>query len=63
MTRTVTRSEAEALLFEFTQGDALRKHGRGVEEAQHRIQAAYRIGDTPPRPRPLVLEILREALR
>jgi putative nucleotidyltransferase with HDIG domain len=28
-----TRAEAEALLFEFTQSDALRKHARGVEEA------------------------------
>ncbi|HET7746625.1 MAG TPA: HDIG domain-containing protein, partial [Vicinamibacteria bacterium] len=28
-----TRAEAEALLFEFTRSDALRKHGRAVEEA------------------------------
>jgi putative nucleotidyltransferase with HDIG domain len=28
-----TRAEAEALLFEFTKSDALRKHGRAVEEA------------------------------
>jgi predicted hydrolase (HD superfamily) len=28
-----TRADAEALLFEFTQSDALRKHARGVEEA------------------------------
>lgn len=28
-----TRAEAEALLFEFTQADALRKHARAVEEA------------------------------
>jgi putative nucleotidyltransferase with HDIG domain len=27
-----SRAEAEALLFEFTKSDALRKHGRGVEE-------------------------------
>ena len=27
------RDEAEALLFEFTKSDALRKHGRAVEEA------------------------------
>lgn len=27
------RADAEALLFEFTQSDALRKHGRAVEEA------------------------------
>ena len=33
MTKAITRREAEALLFEFTQGDALRKHGRAVEEA------------------------------
>jgi len=31
--KAITRAEAQALLFEFTQGDALRKHGRGVEEA------------------------------
>jgi putative nucleotidyltransferase with HDIG domain len=31
--RRVTRDEAMALLHEFTQSDALRKHGRGVEEA------------------------------
>jgi len=29
----ITRAEAEALLFEFTKGDALRKHGRAVEVA------------------------------
>jgi len=32
-TRWPTRDEAQALLFEFTQSDALRKHGRAVEEA------------------------------
>ncbi|HEY4230117.1 MAG TPA: HAD family hydrolase [Thermoanaerobaculia bacterium] len=31
--RWPTRDEAQALLFEFTQSDALRKHGRAVEEA------------------------------
>jgi putative nucleotidyltransferase with HDIG domain len=31
--RWIPRAEAEALLFEFTQSDALRRHGRGVEEA------------------------------
>jgi putative nucleotidyltransferase with HDIG domain len=31
--RSVTRSEAEGLLFEFTKSEALRKHGRAVEEA------------------------------
>lgn len=35
-----TRAEAEALLFEFTQSDALRKHGRAVEQAM-RAYAAY----------------------
>jgi predicted hydrolase (HD superfamily) len=30
---TPTRAEAEALLFEFTQSDALRRHARAVEEA------------------------------
>jgi putative nucleotidyltransferase with HDIG domain len=29
----VSRAEAEGLLFEFTRGEALRKHARGVEEA------------------------------
>jgi putative nucleotidyltransferase with HDIG domain len=33
MTRPITRAEAEALLFEFTRSDALRKHGRAVEAA------------------------------
>src|SRR6266542_1064421 len=31
--RWPTRQEAEAILFEFTQSEALRKHGRAVEEA------------------------------
>lgn len=31
--RWPTRDEARALLFEFTRADALRKHGRAVEEA------------------------------
>ena len=31
--RAVSRAEAEALLFEFTQSDALRKHARAVEAA------------------------------
>src|SRR5215510_689734 len=31
--RWPSREEARALLFEFTQSDALRKHGRAVEEA------------------------------
>jgi putative nucleotidyltransferase with HDIG domain len=40
MTKTIRRADAEALLFEFTQGDALRKHGRAVEEAM-RAYARY----------------------
>jgi predicted hydrolase (HD superfamily) len=31
--RWPTREEAQSILFEFTQSDALRKHGRAVEEA------------------------------
>ncbi|MGI0147930.1 MAG: HDIG domain-containing metalloprotein [Thermoplasmata archaeon] len=31
--RWPTRQEAEAILFEFTKGEALRRHGRAVEEA------------------------------
>jgi predicted hydrolase (HD superfamily) len=31
--RWPTRDEAQAILFEFTQSDALRRHGRAVEEA------------------------------
>ena len=33
MTTEPTRADAEALLFEFTESDALRKHGRAVEVA------------------------------
>jgi putative nucleotidyltransferase with HDIG domain len=33
LAQSPTRAEAEALLFEFTTSDALRKHGRAVEEA------------------------------
>lgn len=43
--RTVTRSEAESLLFEFTQSDALRKHGRAVEEAMRAYARWYGIQD------------------
>jgi putative nucleotidyltransferase with HDIG domain len=42
-----TRADAEALLFEFTQSDALRKHGRAVEEAM-RAYAGW-FGVTDPR--------------
>ena len=40
-----TRAEAEALLFEFTQGDALRKHGRGVEHAMRAYARWFGIED------------------
>ena len=40
-----SRAEAEALLFEFTQGDALRKHGRGVEEAMRAYARWFGIED------------------
>ena len=44
--RWPTRAEAEALLFEFTQSDALRKHGRAVEEAMR--ACARRAGVSDP---------------
>jgi putative nucleotidyltransferase with HDIG domain len=44
--RWPTREEARALLFEFTQSDALRKHGRAVEEAMR--ACARRAGVTDP---------------
>ena len=37
----VTRADAEALFFEFTQSDALRKHGRAVEEAMRAYARWY----------------------
>ncbi len=40
-----TRAQAEALLHEFTQGDALRKHGRAVEEAMRGYARWYGIDD------------------
>ncbi|MCM2254259.1 MAG: HDIG domain-containing protein [Vicinamibacteria bacterium] len=40
-----TRAEAEALLFEFTQSDALRKHGRGVEQAMRAYAGWFGITD------------------
>jgi putative nucleotidyltransferase with HDIG domain len=40
-----TRADAEALLFEFTQSDALRKHGRAVEEAMKAYARWYGITD------------------
>ena len=40
-----TRADAEALLHEFTKGDALRKHGRAVEEAMRAYARWYGVGD------------------
>jgi len=40
-----TRAEAKALLDEFTQSDALRKHGRAVEEAMRAYARFYGISD------------------
>jgi predicted hydrolase (HD superfamily) len=42
---TASRAEAEALLFEFTQSDALRKHGRAVEEAMRAYARWYGVTD------------------
>jgi putative nucleotidyltransferase with HDIG domain len=39
------RDEAEALLFEFTKSDALRKHGRAVEEAMRAYARWYGVAD------------------
>ena len=41
----ISRAEAEALLFEFTQSDALRKHGRAVEEAMRAYARWYSVTD------------------
>ncbi len=43
--KRVTRADAEALLFEFTQSDALRKHGRAVEQAMRAYARWYGITD------------------
>lgn len=40
-----TRADAEALLFEFTQSEALRKHGRAVEEAMRAYAAWFGVTD------------------
>ncbi len=40
-----TRTEAEAVLFEFTRSDALRKHARGVEEAMRAYARWHAITD------------------
>ena len=39
----ISRAEAEALLFEFTQSDALRKHARAVEETMRAYARWYGI--------------------
>ena len=52
-------SAAEALLFEFTQSDALRKHARGVEVAMRayargtasKTRRRRKVGDRGPAPR------------
>jgi len=43
--RKVARAEAEALLFEFTKGDALRKHARAVEQAMRAYASWFGISD------------------
>jgi putative nucleotidyltransferase with HDIG domain len=43
--RQVTREEALALLHEFTQSDALRKHGRAVEEAMRAYARWFGVRD------------------
>jgi putative nucleotidyltransferase with HDIG domain len=40
-----TRADAQALLFEFTAGEALRKHARGVEEAMKAYARWYGVTD------------------
>jgi len=41
----VTRAQGEALLFEFTSSDALRKHGRAVEEAMRAYARWFGVTD------------------
>jgi putative nucleotidyltransferase with HDIG domain len=41
-----TRADAEALLFEFTKSDALRKHGRAVEEAMRAYARWFGVVDS-----------------
>jgi putative nucleotidyltransferase with HDIG domain len=45
MSTSERRARAEALLFEFTQTDALRKHGRAVEEAMRAYARWYGVTD------------------
>src|SRR6476469_5731059 len=41
----VSRAQAQALLFEFTQSDALRRHGRAVEEAMRGYASWFGVTD------------------
>jgi putative nucleotidyltransferase with HDIG domain len=41
----VTRAQAQALLFEFTQSEALRRHGRAVEEAMRAYARWFGVTD------------------
>jgi putative nucleotidyltransferase with HDIG domain len=43
--RSVSRGEAEQLLFEFTKGEALRRHARAVEQAMRAYAGWYGISD------------------
>jgi len=43
--RTIPREEAEALLFEFTESDALRKHARAVEVAMRAYAGWFGVDD------------------
>jgi len=43
--RWPSREEAQALLFEFTKSDALRKHGRAVEEAMRAYARKFGVSD------------------
>ena len=43
--RSVSRAEAEQLLFEFTQGEALRRHARAVEQAMRAYAGWFGISD------------------
>jgi putative nucleotidyltransferase with HDIG domain len=43
--RWPSRAEAEELLFEFTKGEALRRHGRAVEEAMRAYAAWFGVTD------------------
>src|SRR5438046_3708313 len=45
MTERPTRADAEALLFEFTKSDALRKHARAVEAAMRAYAGWFGITD------------------